>query len=103
MKRLMTLLLMCLIGITASAQSAEKLYNDGKELYEAKRYEAAFPKLKAAAEKGHKKAQYRLGRCYDKGRTARALTRTSSKQLSTSPRPPSRTMEMPNWPSASVI
>ena len=67
MKRLMTLLLMCLIGITASAQSAEKLYNDGKELYDAKRYEAAFPKLKAAAEKGHKKAQYRLGRCYDKG------------------------------------
>ena len=67
MKQLMTLLLMCLIGITASAQSAEKLYNDGKELYDAKRYEAAFPKLKAAAEKGHKKAQYRLGRCYDKG------------------------------------
>jgi len=64
----MTLLLMCLIGITAIAQSAEKLYNDGKELYDAKRYEAAFPKLKAAAEKGHKKAQYRLGRCYDKGR-----------------------------------
>jgi hypothetical protein len=24
--------------------------------------------LKTAAEKGHKKAQYRLGRCYDKGR-----------------------------------
>ncbi len=63
----MTLLLLCLTGIAASAQSAEKLYTEGKDLYDAKRYEAAFTKLKAAAEKGHKKAQYRLGRCYDKG------------------------------------
>lgn len=54
--------------MTASAQSAEKLYTEGKELYDAKNYTAAVPKLKAAAEKGHKKAQYRLGRCYDKGR-----------------------------------
>ena len=41
-------------GNGTAIQSAEKLYNDGKELYDAKRYEAAFPKLKAAAEKGHK-------------------------------------------------
>lgn len=67
MKRLITLLLLFLTGIAASAQSAEKLYTEGKDLYDAKRYEAAFPLLKAAAEKGHKKAQYRLGRCYDKG------------------------------------
>ena len=67
MKQLFSLLLMCFVCITLGAQSAEKLYNDGKDLYDAKRYEAAFPKLKAAAEKGHKKAQYRLGRCYDKG------------------------------------
>ena len=68
MKRLMTMLLTALIALTASAQSADKLYEEGKKLYDAQNYTAAFPKLKAAAEKGHKKAQYRLGRCYDKGR-----------------------------------
>ena len=52
----------------ASAQSAEKLYQQGKALYDAKKYVEAVPKLQAAAEKGHKKAQYRLGYCYDKGR-----------------------------------
>jgi len=67
MKKLMTWMLMCLICFTAGAQNAEKLYDEGKELYDAKKYQEAFPKLKAAAEKGHKKAQYRLGRCYDKG------------------------------------
>lgn len=56
-----------LFSVGASAQSAEKLYQEGKQLYDAKNYDAAFPKLKTAAEKGHKKAQYRLGRCYDKG------------------------------------
>ena len=60
----MILLLMCLGAI---AQSADKLYEEGKRLYDAESYAKAFPKLKAAAEKGHKKAQYRLGRCYDKG------------------------------------
>jgi TPR repeat protein len=55
------------LSLTASAQSADKLYDEGKQLYDAENYTAAFPKLKAAAEKGHKKAQYRLGRCYDKG------------------------------------
>ena len=53
--------------MTVQAQSAETLYKEGKALYDAKNYTAAFPKLKAAAEKGHRKAQYRLGRCYDKG------------------------------------
>jgi hypothetical protein len=61
-------MLMALVSLTANAQSADKLYDEGKKLYDAKNYSAAFPKLKAAAEKGHKKAQYRLGRCYDKGR-----------------------------------
>ena len=61
-------MLMALVSLTASAQSADKLYDEGKKLYDAKNYAEAFPKLKAAAEKGHKKAQYRLGRCYDKGR-----------------------------------
>ncbi len=67
MKKLLTWMLMCLICLTAGAQNAEKLYDEGKALYDAKKYQEAFPKLKAAAEKGHKKAQYRMGRCYDKG------------------------------------
>ena len=67
MKQLL-LFLMTLACLSASAQSADRLYDEGKKLYDAKNYAEAFPKLKAAAEKGHKKAQYRLGRCYDKGR-----------------------------------
>jgi len=67
MKKFFTWLLMSLICITAGAQSVDNLYDEGKALYDAKKYEEAFPKLKEAAEKGHKKAQYRLGRCYDKG------------------------------------
>ena len=62
------LLLAMIISTTAFAQSAEKLYTAGKKLYDAEQYEQAFPKLKAAADKGHKKAQYRVGLCYDKGR-----------------------------------
>ena len=67
MKRLL-LMLLTVVSMSAFAQSADKLYDEGKKLYDDKNYKAAFPKLKAAAEKGHKKAQYRLGRCYDKGR-----------------------------------
>lgn len=51
----------------AFAQHPDVLYAEGKAFYDAKEYKQAVPKLKAAAEKGHKKAQYRLGRCYDKG------------------------------------
>lgn len=68
MRRPLITLLLTALCLTAAAQSAEKLYQEGKQLYDAENYTAAFPKLKAAAEKGHKKAQYRLGRCYDKGR-----------------------------------
>ena len=57
-----------LLSTAAGAQNAKQLYEEGKALYDAKNYTQAFPKLKAAAEKGNKKAQYRLGRCYDKGR-----------------------------------
>ena len=66
MRQLLTILMLVLCT-AAGAQSTEKLYTEGKALYDAKKYAQAFPKLKAAAEKGHKKAQYRLGRCYDKG------------------------------------
>jgi hypothetical protein len=53
--------------MNANAQSADKLYTEGKKLYDQEQYKEAVPKLQAAAEKGHMKAQYRLGRCYDKG------------------------------------
>jgi len=70
MKNLKSLLIILLTAFATSlsAQSADKLYEEGKKLYDEQNYAAAFPKLKAAAEKGNKKAQYRLGRCYDKGR-----------------------------------
>ena len=67
MKRILLSLLMLVMTIAAVAQSADKLYEEGKRLYDEKKYERAFPLLMKAAEKGHKKAQYRLARCYDKG------------------------------------
>jgi len=66
MKHLLTLLSF-FICMTAGAQNADKLYKEGKALYDAEKYTEALPLLRAAAEKGHKKAQYRIGRCYDKG------------------------------------
>ncbi len=66
--RLLFIGAMMLLGnMTLSAQNADKLYEEGKALYDAKKYELAFQKLMPAAEKGHKKAQYRIGRCFDKG------------------------------------
>jgi len=61
------MLLVLTLCTTVGAQNAKLLYEEGKALYDAKKYDKAFPKLKASAEKGNKKAQYRLGRCYDKG------------------------------------
>lgn len=68
MKKLMSTMVALLLCIAACAQRAEALYKEGKALYDAKDYAKAIVKLKAAAEQGHKKAQYRLGLCYDKGR-----------------------------------
>ena len=67
MRKWMTMMLLT-ICFHAGAQSIDKLYQEGKALYDAKNYTQAVKKLQPAAEKGHKKAQYRLGRCYDKGR-----------------------------------
>ena len=67
MKRLIYLCILLMCSINISAQSADKLYDEGKKLYDQEQYKEAVPKLQAAADKGHKKAQYRLGRCYDKG------------------------------------
>lgn len=55
------------VTIMAGAQSADVLYEKAKSKIDAKHYEAAIPLLKQAANKGHKKAQYWLGHCYDKG------------------------------------
>ena len=60
--------LMLLACIVTRAQSADALYEQGKKLYDDKKYELAYKKLLPSAQKGHKKAQYRVGRCYDKGR-----------------------------------
>lgn len=62
---LFTLLL--LLSMATRAQSTDALYQEGKKLYDRKKYELAMKKLLPAAQKGHKKAQYRVGRCYDKG------------------------------------
>ena len=67
LRRIIILLLALTAVTTVGAQDAETLYKQGRELYEAKKYDEAFPKLLAAAKKGHRKAQYRLARCYDKG------------------------------------
>ena len=67
MKQILFTLFMMLCSTLAWAQNAEKLYTEGKALYDAEKYEEAIAKLRPAAEKGHKKAQYRMGRCYDKG------------------------------------
>ncbi len=63
----MMMLVAVVLSLSALAQNANRLYDEGKTLYDMKKYDAAFPRLKTAAEKGHKKAQYRLGRCYEKG------------------------------------
>lgn len=67
LKTLALALIALTMSITVGAQNIDKIYDEAKALYDAKDYKAALPKLKIAAEKGHKKAQYRLGRCYDKG------------------------------------
>ena len=61
------MLIVLAMSTTVGAQNTDEIYAEAKALYDAKNYKAALPKLKVAAEKGHKKAQYRLGRCYDKG------------------------------------
>ena len=67
MKKVMTILLLAILCLAASAQSAEDLYKEGDALYEAKKYEQAIPRFRVAASKGYKKAQYKLGKCYKEG------------------------------------
>ncbi len=67
MKQIYIMLLALLTSIAALAQNAEKLYREGKIQYDKEKYTEAIAKLKPAAEQGHKKAQYRMGRIYSKG------------------------------------
>ena len=67
LKKIAMMLIVLAMSTTVGAQNTDEIYAEAKALYDAKNYKAALPKLKVAAEKGHKKAQYRLGRCYDKG------------------------------------
>ena len=61
------LLMLMLLCTTATAQNLSKQYDVAKALYDQKQYAQAFPKFQELAKQGHKKSQYRLGRCYDKG------------------------------------
>ena len=70
MKKLFILLITIALSVVANAQDAKDLYKEGKDLYDAKQYTEAFAKFNSAAQQGNKKAQYYLGRCYDKGRGA---------------------------------
>ena len=76
-RKVLFCLLTLAVTLGASAQTAKELYAQGKEQYDAKHYDKAFPLLKKAAEKGNKKAQYRLGRCYEKGRGVAANNATA--------------------------
>ena len=67
MKKLLTILIALTVALTVGAQNADKLYKEAKALLDAKNYTEAVPKLQQAADKGHKKAQYRLGKCYKEG------------------------------------
>lgn len=47
-----TIILLCsflLLALSATAQSADRLYEQGKALYDQKKYNEAVPKLRAAA------------------------------------------------------
>ena len=68
MKKIVILLMALMtVSLTVQAQTSDRLYYEGKELYDSQDYHEAYPLLLKAAEMGHKKAQYRVGHCYDKG------------------------------------
>ena len=48
-------------------QNSDLLYKYGKSCYDKKDYGQAFQSFKMAAEQGSAEAQFRLGKCYDKG------------------------------------
>ena len=68
MKKLFILLIGIALSVVCYAQDVKDVYKEGKDLYDAKKYTEAVAKFNSAAQQGNKKAQYYLGRCYDKGR-----------------------------------
>lgn len=66
-KRNLLTFIMILVSAVSMAQDAKALYKEAKELCDANEYVKAMTPLRKAAEMGHKKAQFKLGRCYDKG------------------------------------
>ena len=59
--------LTALIALAICAVVGLRLYHEGKMIRDSKNPEAVFHELKKTAERGNRKAQYRLARCYDKG------------------------------------
>lgn len=55
------------ISASVCAQTADQLYKSAKQQYEAKDYVNAVQNFQKAADMGFAKAQYHLGRCYEKG------------------------------------
>ena len=69
MKKIVSTLLIAIVmmAATVSAQTAEQYYKTGKEADDAKDYATAVANYQKAADMGFAKAQYQLGRAYDKG------------------------------------
>lgn len=59
--------LIALVALGICLVVGKELYREGKIIDDIKNHNAAFNELKKAAEGGDGTAQYRLGRCYDKG------------------------------------
>lgn len=56
---LVALAICCIVGV--------RLYRENEMLRHSGKHGMSFQELKQAAERGNRKAQYRLARCYDKG------------------------------------
>ena len=69
MKKIVSTMLIAIVmmAATVSAQTAEQYYKTGKEADDAKDYATAVANYQKAADMGFAKAQYQLGRAYEKG------------------------------------
>jgi hypothetical protein len=84
LKKIAMMLIVLAMSTTVGAQNTDEIYAEAKALYDAKNYKAALPKLKIAAEKGHK-------------------PRTTSWPMSGTPSRLPRTMPKDNWRWANAI
>ena len=67
MIRTLAVIMIMLTAATVSAQTAEQLYQTGKAADDVKDYTTAVANYQKAADMGFAKAQYQLGRAYEKG------------------------------------